>query len=105
CCLLNNRTISNAFKNCSKSTYGSNKVVLVPLSGEAGFDRGQRGEEDVAHALQAARTDRVEGVSGRVPRLVLEIDDVDGRNAGLDERQVVILDRRRAGDERRLELL
>ena len=28
-CLRNNRTISNASKNCGKLTYGSNKVVLI----------------------------------------------------------------------------
>ena len=63
--------------------------------GEPRFDLRQRGEHDVAHDLQAARADRVERVLRRVPRLVVEVDDVDGRHAGREERQVVVLDARR----------
>src|SRR5262249_22841542 len=48
CCLLNNRTISNASKNCRKLTSGSNKVVLEgcartsPLRART-LDRRERG--------------------------------------------------------------
>ena len=46
------------------------------------FDLRQRGEHDVADHLQAARADGVERVLRRVPRLVVEIDDVHRRHAG-----------------------
>ena len=42
--------------------------------------------------LQAAGADGVERVLRGVPRLVVEIDDVDRRHAGREERQVVVLD-------------
>ena len=56
---------------------------------------GQRAEDDVADDLEAAGADGVERVLGRVPRIVVEVDDVDRRDAGREKRQVVVLDPRR----------
>ena len=69
------------------------------------LDLRQRGEDDVADHLQAAGADGVERVLRRVPGLVVEIDDVDRRHAGGEERQVVVLDLRRLGDEVVVEVL
>src|SRR5579862_2412200 len=67
--------------------------------GEAGFERGQRGDDDVADDLQAAGADGVEVVLGRVPRRVFEIDDVHRRDAGSQEGKMVVFNSRRLGDE------
>ncbi len=50
--------------------------------GEALFDLRQRVEDDVADDLQAAGADVIEIVLRRVPRGVVEVDDVDRRDAG-----------------------
>ena len=68
-------------------------------SWSVGFDAGQRGQHDVADHLQASRADRVERVLGRVPRFVVEVDDVDRRHACREERHMVVLHPRRLADE------
>src|SRR5262249_24706497 len=64
----------------------------------------QRRKQRVGHYLQAARAARVQRVLGRVPGVVIEIDDVHRRDAGGDERQMVVLDARRIVDEIVVEL-
>ena len=53
-----------------------------PARGLAYFTRfsisRQRGEQDVPDDLQAPRRNVLEGVVGRVPRRVVEVDDIDG---------------------------
>ena len=66
------------------------------------LDLRQRREHDVADDLQAPRADRIERVLGGVPRLVVEIDDVDRGDAGLQEREVIVLDAGVFCDERRV---
>src|SRR5688572_28221984 len=61
---------------------------------ESLFDVWKSGEDDVADDLEAAGADELDGVVGRVPGGVLEVDDVDRGNAGAHERHVVIIDRR-----------
>ena len=63
------------------------------------LDLGQRGQQHVADGLQRFGRDLVQRVAGRVPGGVVEVDDVDRRDAGLQERQVVVFDRRLALDE------
>ena len=70
---------------------------------EMRFDLRQGREHDVADRLQAAGADGVERIFGCVPRLVIEVDDIHGRHAGLQERQMIVLYRRRLGDERAVE--
>src|SRR5436190_12216476 len=69
------------------------------------LDRRQRGEHDIADGLKASGTDGIERVPGRVPRLVVQVDDVDRGDAGLEKRHVIVVNRRFFRDERALELL
>src|SRR5688572_9384119 len=78
---------------------GAASVIRPPdASASAGsqalLDLRQRGEDDVADDLQAARRDLIEGVFGSMPGGVVEIDDVDRWHAGAYERDVVVVDRR-----------
>jgi len=74
--------------------YGRRAPMRWPVSTSVlercGLDRRQRAEDDVADDLEAARADGVERVLRRVPRLVIEVDDVHRRNAGREKRQVVV---------------
>src|SRR5436309_1418882 len=75
------------------------------LGQETGLDLGQGGEHNVADQLKASGADRIQRVLRGVPRLVLEVDDVHGRNTCMQEWQVVVLDCRGLRDESALELL
>src|SRR5688572_4613170 len=77
-------------------------VATAALACEPGFDLGQRRDDDLADNLERARVELVERVAGRVPGRVVEVDQVDRGNAGIDERNVIVIDRRRVGDERAL---
>ncbi len=71
-----------------------------------GFDQSlldirQRRQQHIAHDLQRCRRHLVERIAGRVPRGVVEVDDVDGGHARLEEPQVVVFDRRFAIEELR----
>ena len=61
------------------------------------LDCRQRLQQHVTDDLQASRAHLVERVAGGVPRriVVRAVDDVDRRHAGLQEREVVVLDARR----------
>src|SRR6266496_1084064 len=69
------------------------------LGQETGLDLGQGGEHNIADQLKASGADRVQRVLRGVPRLVLEVDDVHGRNTCMQEWQVVVLDCRGFRDE------
>ena len=75
---------------------GSGSVPSLLAGDDALLDLGERGDDDVADDLQAARADGVEVVLRRVPGRVVEVDDVDRGDAGLQERQVVVFDGRSA---------
>jgi hypothetical protein len=58
------------------------------------FQRRQRREHDLADDLQAPLGDVLEGVSGGVPLgVVVEVDQVDGTNVVVEERDVIVGDR------------
>ena len=58
------------------------------------FNLRQRREHDIPDDLQALRADVLQRVGGGVPGGVVEIDDVDCGDAGLEKRQVVVFDGR-----------
>src|SRR5437867_1201186 len=91
------------------SRTGRTRSISAPPAGvlgqKTGLDLGQGGEHNVADQLKASGADRVQRVLRGVPRLVLEVDDVHGRNACMQEWQVVVLDCRGLRDEGALELL
>ncbi len=57
------------------------------------LDLRQRRQHDIPHNLQTLCADVLERVSRRVPGFVVEIDDVHGLNACLEEGQMVVFDR------------
>src|SRR5262249_57303386 len=83
--------------------YGATAVRCPALlTGDVRCDRRQRRNDDVADGLEALRGDVLQIVGRRVPvRRVVEIDDVDRRNADLEELEVVVLDRRGLVEELR----
>ena len=58
----------------------------------ARFNLRHGGKDDVADHLQAPGADRIQRVPGRVPRLVVEIDDLHGGDACLQEWQMIVFD-------------
>ena len=65
----------------------------------------ERAEQHVAHGLQTARADLIECIRRGMPGRVVEIDDVNRRDAGFQERHVVVFHAQRFRDERGLFLL
>src|SRR5437016_2781197 len=84
-----------------------NRQIGIPLacgwgiSRELLLDLRQRVEHDVADNLQAARADVIEVVLRGMPLRIVQIDDVDRRDAGFDKRQVIVFDGEVLRDERR----